>query len=66
MSVTSVTHRGLRAWAAAAALGLAALLGGCSEESAESTGVGAPSLQRRRCQVCADDDPAPRTSRRDG
>ena len=44
MSVTSVTHRGLRAWAAAAALGLAALLGGCSEESAESTGVGAPSF----------------------
>jgi len=41
MSVNSVTHRGLRARAAAVALGLAALLGGCSDESADSAGSGA-------------------------
>jgi uncharacterized protein (DUF305 family) len=44
MSITSVTHRGLRAWAAAAALGLAALLGGCSDESADSANSGAPTF----------------------
>jgi uncharacterized protein (DUF305 family) len=44
MSITSVTNRGLRAWAATAALGLATLLGGCADESADSAGAGAPTF----------------------